>query len=60
MGSRNCVGRNLALVETHKYIAAFVRHFDAEVARPEQPWKTKSQWFALQQDFEIHMTERRL
>jgi len=58
MGSRSCVGKNLALVETYKYIAAFVRKFDAELVRPEQPWKTKSQWFSFQKDFEIRLSER--
>jgi cytochrome P450 len=59
MGSRSCIGRNLALVETYKYIAGFVRHFDAELVRSDQPWTTKSQWFAFPRDFDIRMTERK-
>lgn len=43
MGSRSCIGRNLALVEVHKYIAQFFRHFDAEIVNKDNPWVTKSQ-----------------
>jgi hypothetical protein len=43
MGSRSCIGRNLALVEVHKYIAQFFRHFDAEIVNKDHPWVTKSQ-----------------
>ncbi len=43
MGSRSCIGRNLALIEVHKYVAQFFRHFDAEIVNKDQPWVTKSQ-----------------
>ncbi|WPB08484.1 uncharacterized protein RHO25_013150 [Cercospora beticola] len=59
MGSRSCVGRNLALVETYKYIATFVRHFDAELVNAEQPWITRSQWFSFPKDFWIHLHLRK-
>lgn len=59
MGSRSCVGRNLALVEVYKYIASFVLHFDAELVNTKQPWVVKSQWFSFQRDFWIRLTPRR-
>lgn len=59
MGSRSCVGKNIALVEVHKYIAQFSRHFDAELVNKESPWVTKSQWFAIQKDFWITIKERK-
>ncbi|KAL1982523.1 hypothetical protein VTN96DRAFT_1248 [Rasamsonia emersonii] len=58
MGSRSCVGKNIALVEVHKFIAQFLRHFDADVVNPERPWVTKSQWFSIQKDFWITNKER--
>jgi len=58
MGSRSCVGRNLAIVEVHKYIAAFVRNFDAEIVNKSQPWVTKSQWFSFQKDFWVRLKPR--
>jgi hypothetical protein len=43
MGSRSCVGMNIALVETHKFISQFVRYFDIELVDKENHWKTRSQ-----------------
>lgn len=60
MGSRSCVGKNLALVEMYRYVAQFFRNFDAELVRPERPWQTKTQWFAFQRDFPIRITRRKL
>ncbi|KAH7142828.1 cytochrome P450 [Dactylonectria estremocensis] len=54
----DCVGKNLATLEMYKYIAQFFRHFDAEVANPERPWNTKSQWFAFQWEFSINIIRR--
>lgn len=58
MGSRSCIGRNLATVELYKYTAAFVRHFDASIVDTERPWVTKSQWFSYQKDFWIDLRLR--
>lgn len=58
MGSRSCVGRNLAIVEVYKYIASFVLNFDAEVVNQKQPWTTKSQWFSFQRDFWVRLSLR--
>lgn len=58
MGSRSCIGRNLAIVEVYKYIASFVRHFDAELVNPERPWVTKSQWFSVLDDFWVRIFVR--
>ncbi|OQE12327.1 hypothetical protein PENVUL_c001G04696 [Penicillium vulpinum] len=58
MGARSCVGRNIALVEVHKFIAQFFYHFDIEVINKEKPWVVKSQWFAIQKDFWVKIKER--
>jgi cytochrome P450 len=58
MGSRSCVGRNLAVVEVYKYVATFVRRFDASIVNTERPWVTKSQWFSFQRDFWIDLRLR--
>jgi cytochrome P450 len=58
MGSRSCIGKHLATVELYKYIGQFFRHFDAEVADATKPWKTKTQWFSLHQDFLVTITRR--
>jgi cytochrome P450 len=58
MGSRSCVGRNLATVELYGYVAAFVRNFDAEVVDGDRPWVTRSQWFSFQRDFWVDLRMR--
>ncbi|RKL07790.1 hypothetical protein BFJ70_g16867 [Fusarium oxysporum] len=58
MGSRSCVGKNLATVEIYKYIAQFFRHFDADVVDKNKPWKCKTQWFAFQRNFNVRLTRR--
>lgn len=58
MGSRSCVGRNLALVEVYKYVATLVRHFDARIINRDRPWVTKSQWFSFQRDFWVDLELR--
>ncbi|GME30288.1 hypothetical protein PV09_09786 [Neofusicoccum parvum] len=58
MGSRSCVGKNLATVELFKFTAQFLRHFDAELLNPEKPWETKTQWFSMQSNFWIRLKTR--
>ncbi|RGP77186.1 cytochrome p450 [Fusarium longipes] len=58
MGSRSCIGKNLATVELYKYIAQFFRHYDAEVSNMKKPWITKTQWFSLHLDFLVTITRR--
>jgi len=53
MGSRTCIGKNIALVEMNKWIAEFFRHFDAEIVNKETPLKITSFWFAIQEEFYI-------
>lgn len=50
-GPRMCIGRNIALVELHKFLAQFMRHFDFEIANKQRPWKIKTFWFAYQSEF---------
>lgn len=58
MGSRVCVGQNIALVEVHKFIAQFVRKFKVRLADPGKLWGTKSQWFSMQHDFNVKLENR--
>jgi cytochrome P450 len=57
-GSRTCVGRNLALVELHKFVGQFVRQFDAEFVNKEMPFKPRSQWFFVPEDMMVELKER--
>lgn len=51
MGSRVCIGQNIALVEIYKFTAQFVRHFEVELVDKDHPWTTKSATFAFRSDF---------
>jgi len=57
-GSRTCVGRNLALVELHKFIAEFVHRYDASFVNRDRPFVTKSMWFSYQDDMFLDLKLR--
>ncbi|KAJ5963516.1 Pisatin demethylase [Penicillium vulpinum] len=57
-GPRMCVGKNIALVEIHKFLAQILRHFDVEIADKEKSWHVTSYWFAYQHDFNVHVRVR--
>ncbi|KAH6980715.1 cytochrome P450 [Ilyonectria sp. MPI-CAGE-AT-0026] len=59
-GARTCVGRNLALVEIHKFIADFVRRYDAQFMNKQRPFVVKSQWFSYQADMHLDLRLRKL
>ncbi|KAH6670576.1 cytochrome P450 [Halenospora varia] len=59
LGSRVCVGQNLALVEVYKFVAQFVHKFDMKLADPQKLWTTKTQWFSMQDDFNVRLEARR-
>ena len=54
------MGRNLALVELHKFVAQFVRQFDCEFMNKEKPFTLRSQWFCIQEDMNVRLYERNL
>ncbi|KAM5353477.1 hypothetical protein ACJ41O_000127 [Fusarium nematophilum] len=57
-GSRTCIGRNLALVEIFKFIADFVRRYDAKFTNERKPFTIKSQWFSVQKDMYLNLKMR--
>ena len=58
MGSRTCIGQNIALVERYKFAAQFVRHFELESVNKDKPWTTQSSTFAFRSDFWIKLKTR--
>lgn len=58
-GARMCIGRNLALVEVHKFLAQLLRNFDVAFENPDKPWRIHSQWFLVQSDMRMMITSRR-
>ncbi|KAJ5382246.1 hypothetical protein N7517_000157 [Penicillium concentricum] len=57
-GPRMCIGRNIALVEIHKFIAQLLRNFDVELVNLEVPWRITSVWFAFQHDMNVILKPR--
>ncbi|KAH6703176.1 cytochrome P450 [Leptodontidium sp. MPI-SDFR-AT-0119] len=57
-GPRMCVGRNIALVEIHKFLAQIIRAFDVEIVNKERPYVMKSYWFSYQHDFMVTLKFR--
>lgn len=57
-GSRVCVGKNLALVEIHNFVAGFVRRYDAQFTNIHRPYVIKSQWFSYQADMFLDLKLR--
>ena len=58
MGSRVCLGQNIALVEVYKFAAQFVRHFELEAVDRDKPWTTKSATFVFRSDFWVKLKMR--
>ena len=58
MGSRVCIGQNIALVTIHKFVAQFVRHFELEVVNRETSWIVKSATLAFRSEFWVKLKER--
>ncbi|KAK5311060.1 hypothetical protein LTR93_011847 [Exophiala xenobiotica] len=52
-GSRMCIGRSLALVEVHKFMALMLHNFDIGFPEPNKAWHITSYWFAYQHDREM-------
>ncbi|KAL1887617.1 hypothetical protein Sste5346_010118 [Sporothrix stenoceras] len=57
-GPRVCVGKNLATVEIHKFIADFVHRYNACFINPYRPYVVKSQWFSYQADMFLKLELR--
>ncbi|KAI1611225.1 cytochrome P450 [Exophiala viscosa] len=58
-GPRMCIGRNIALVELHKFLAQFMRNFDFEYVDKSKPWRVTTYWFAYQHDQHMRITFRK-
>ncbi|KAH7082090.1 cytochrome P450 [Paraphoma chrysanthemicola] len=58
-GPRTCIGKNIALVEIHKFIAQFIYNFDFALADPNDIWKITTYWFMYQYDFKMKISLRK-
>jgi len=57
-GSRVCIGRNLALVETYKMVATLVSRFEIELVDPTREWSVLGLWFFRQKGIICNLKRR--
>lgn len=57
-GPRNCVGKNLAMMELNKIVVELYRHYNVILANPEMPWKISGHWITRQSDMDMILTRR--
>ncbi|KAK4641120.1 hypothetical protein QC761_609560 [Podospora bellae-mahoneyi] len=57
-GSRICLGRNLALVETYKLVATVLNRYEVTLADREREWETVNSWFWRQKGVEVRLRGR--
>lgn len=59
-GGYTCIGKNIALLEMHRLVPAFIRRFELEMVKPERPWRFLSNNFMVVTDFDVKIQMRRL
>ncbi|KAK1528389.1 uncharacterized protein CCOS01_06223 [Colletotrichum costaricense] len=58
-GPRMCMGRNIALVELHKFVAQFVHIFDFKLVNTDAPWRIKAYCTAYQSEVFRNISRRK-
>ncbi|KAI0190596.1 cytochrome P450 [Astrocystis sublimbata] len=59
-GARNCIGRNLAMMQLTKIIVELYRNFQITLADPDKEWKVSGGWLTRQSDMDVVLTKRSL
>ncbi|KAK4194406.1 putative cytochrome P450 E-class, group I [Triangularia verruculosa] len=57
-GSRICLGRNIALVETYKVVATILNRYEVELVDKNKEWETVNSWFWRQKGMEVRLSAR--
>jgi len=57
-GKRSCLGKNIAMLELHKLIAALFLRFDVELERPDSEWVVKNAWALNQEGLLVRLSVR--
>ena len=58
LGSRNCIGKNISLLEISKVIPELVRHFEFELETPNLDLQHDNKWFVKQTNFRCKVIRR--
>lgn len=57
-GSRICLGRHIALLETYKFVATLIGRYEIELAEPDKEWEVTCSWFLRQRGLICNLKER--
>ncbi|KAJ5831933.1 hypothetical protein N7474_000244 [Penicillium riverlandense] len=57
-GSRACLGRYLAQLESYKLIATLFYTFDMDLLSQNHEWEVTNSWFVRQKSIPVHIKER--
>jgi len=56
-GSRMCLGRHLALLETYKIVATLIGRYEIELVDSESEWEVTCSWFLRQRGLKCTLKE---
>lgn len=62
VGPRNCLGKNIALLEMAKVLPQIVKKFDIELddsLKGDRQWKSVNFWLVAQKGFKVKLTQRK-
>ncbi|EGE04287.1 benzoate 4-monooxygenase cytochrome P450 [Trichophyton equinum CBS 127.97] len=59
-GHRNCIGKNIALLEIYKIVPTLLRRFHFELLDPDEggDWVVTNRWFVTQRGFKVRLRRR--
>lgn len=57
-GARNCIGKNLAMMQLTKIIVELYRNFEITLAQPNKEWKVSGGWLTRQSEMDTILTKR--
>ncbi|KAI1495958.1 cytochrome P450 [Biscogniauxia marginata] len=58
-GERNCIGKNLAMMQLTKIIVELYRNFDITLVNPDKEWRVSGGWLTRQTEMDMFLTKRR-
>ncbi|KAG9567209.1 hypothetical protein KCU71_g3513, partial [Aureobasidium melanogenum] len=57
-GARNCIGKNLAMMQLTKIIVGLYRNFDITLADQSKDWNVSGGWLTRQSEMDMILTKR--
>jgi cytochrome P450 len=57
-GKRSCLGKNIAMLELHKLVAALFLKFQIELDDPKKEWEVSNAWVLNQTGLDVKLSSR--